>query len=121
MEKTMLKSEKFDVNSFSAKTAEIAGISLRDCIKTVVRYKELSVAENKKSFVDGKNAIESAHIGVNAMDCEESIVNDVYIIRIKLSNLRRSIKKLDDIKKGKGYKLAEIPSNYEKYDEYSDF
>lgn len=48
-------------------------------------------------------------------------VNNIYIIRITLSNLRRSVKKLDDIKKGKGYKLAEIPSNYEKYDEYSDF
>lgn len=43
----MLKPEKFNINSFSVKTAEIAGISLRDCIKTVVRYKELSVAETK--------------------------------------------------------------------------
>lgn len=50
-----------------------------------------------------------------------SSINDVYKITITLSNLRSSIKKLDNIKKGKEHKLAEIPSNYEKYDEYSDF
>ena len=103
----MLKPEKFNINSFSVKTAEIAGISLRDCIKTVVRYKELSVAENKKSFVDGKNAIESAHTGVNAMNCEESIVNDVLKLdagqflkdRKEVLDLRAEVGKLPELAK----------------------
>lgn len=103
----MLKPERFNINSFSVKTAEIAGISLRDCIKTVVRYKELSVAENKKSFVDGKNAIESAHTGVNAMNCEESIVNDVLKLdagqflkdRKEVLDLRAEVGKLPELAK----------------------
>ena len=68
----MLKSEKFysKTNSLKDTTFDFAGH-----VKTLVRNTELSRMQDKKSFKDGKKALEDAHADIDVLTCDASIIN----------------------------------------------
>lgn len=70
----MLKSEKFysKTNALKDTNFDFAGY-----VRTLVRTTELSRMQDKKSFKDGKKAIEDAHAHIDVLTCEESIINTV--------------------------------------------
>ena len=68
----MLKSEKFysKTNSLKDTTFDFAGH-----VRTLVRNTELSRMQDKKSFKDGKKALEDLHADIDVMTCDASIIN----------------------------------------------
>lgn len=69
----MLKSEKFysKTNALKDTTFDFAGY-----VRTLVRHTELSRMQDKKSFKDGKKALEDLHANIDVMTCEKSIINE---------------------------------------------
>lgn len=68
----MLKSEKFysKTNALKDTNFDFAGH-----VRTLVRNTELSRMQEKKSFKDGKKALEDAHADIDVMTCDTSIIN----------------------------------------------
>lgn len=68
----MLNSEKFysKTNALKDTTFDFAGH-----VRTLVRNNELSRMQDKKSFKDGKKALEDAHADIDVMTCDASIIN----------------------------------------------
>lgn len=71
----MLKADKFVVKSDALKVE--TGFCMIDYVRSLVRNTELTKAMDKKSFKDGKSAIESAHTDVDPMTCDEAIIYQV--------------------------------------------
>lgn len=71
----MLKADKFVVKSDALKVE--TGFCMMDYVRSLVRNTELAKALDKKSFKDGKKAIESAHADIDPMTCDESIIYQV--------------------------------------------
>lgn len=70
----MLKSEKFFMKTTALKDKNF---KFPDYVRTLVRNKELSVLLDKKSYKDGKKALEDAHADIDVMTCDTSIINQV--------------------------------------------
>lgn len=69
----MLKTEKFysKTNALKDTTFDFSGH-----VRTLVRHTELLRIQDKKSFKDGKKALEDAHANIDVMTCEKSIINE---------------------------------------------
>lgn len=85
----MLKSEKFFMKTTALKDKNF---KFPDHVRTLVRNKELSVLQDKKSFKDGKKALEDAHADIDVLTCEESVINTVL-----KNNAGQFIKDRDDV------------------------
>lgn len=71
----MLKADKFVVKSDALKVE--TGFCMMDYVRSLVRNTELTKAMDKKSFKDGKKAIESAHAEIDPMTCNETVIYEV--------------------------------------------
>ena len=70
----MLKTEKFysKTNALKDTNFDFAGY-----VRTLVRNTELARMQDKKSFKDGKKALEDAHVDIDVMTCDVKIINEV--------------------------------------------
>lgn len=72
----MIKTEKFYVKSDALKVSENID-RVRDLVISEVRNTEFAKVSRKKAFKDAREAIESAHVDVDALTCKETIVLEV--------------------------------------------
>lgn len=70
----MLSTERIFVKEHMA-TLKDKDFHAYDYVKTLVRHKELEKALDKKSYKDGKKALEDAHPNINVLTCDKSIIN----------------------------------------------
>lgn len=71
----MLKADKFYVKSDALKVE--TGLVMIDYVRSLVRNKELAKALEKKSFKEGKAALEKAHADIDPMTCKEATIYEV--------------------------------------------
>lgn len=74
----MLASEKIFVKNALVKEVSVEnGFSSFDYVKSLVRNTEYRNLIAKKTWVNGKKALENAHPGIDVLTCEETIINQV--------------------------------------------
>ena len=69
----MIKTGRFYVKATALKDADFRAL---DYVTSLVRHKEYENATSKKSYEDGKKALESAHADIDVLTCDVSIIND---------------------------------------------
>lgn len=69
----MLKSENIFVKTNSMKNTTFDALSY---VTAIIRHTELSKAQDKKIYKDGKKVLEESHADIDVLTCEEKIINE---------------------------------------------
>lgn len=71
----MLNSEKIYVKT-TAGTLKDTSFNCYDYVRSLIRNKELSRMQDKKSFKDGKKKLEDLHADIDVLTCDEKTINE---------------------------------------------